>query len=49
MVSLSSKASEVCQTALETNMHRNLQLITGAMYFSSVKRLLKTVTVVAVQ
>ena len=46
--SLSSNASKVCQTALGTILHRELQFTSGTRNFSSAERRLQTVAVVTV-
>ena len=45
--SLSSNTSRVCQTALETILHHDLQFTSGTRNFSLAERRLKTVAVVA--
>ena len=45
--SLSSSASKVCKTSLETSLHLDLQFTSGTRNFNSAERRLKTVAVVA--
>ena len=45
---VTGKASNVCQIALGTSLHRDQQFTTGTRKLSSVERCLKTATVVAV-